>query len=274
MKRLLKADLYRVMKSRLSLIALILAVAFPVLVVLLYAGMGVITGLDEGLEETGALFNANSIIGSVYSLSNNIGLVVPAFAGILVCTDYTNGTLRNKVIAGNRRTEIYFSHLLVSILFSVAIITLYAAITTGLALLFFPFRWDSSQNLAQEILYFVAEGTMSFVFMAAFTTMLAMVTRSTAPTIIFTILFAIVLLSVSSVVMLTNYEKYKYAVYFIPTFGGNFFGMNDFSLLALLGQNVYASKKLIFSESMLSYAFFSAVHTVIGLLVFKKRDIR
>ena len=32
MSRLLKADLYRVLKSRLTLIALILALAFPVLI--------------------------------------------------------------------------------------------------------------------------------------------------------------------------------------------------------------------------------------------------
>ena len=273
MSRLLKADLYRVVKSRLSLIALILALAFPVLIVFMYVGMQAISGFDAelGIE---SLFNANTLIGSVYSLSNNIGLVIPTFAGILVCSDFSNGTLRNKVVAGNRRSAIYLSHLIVSILFSTVVITIYAAVTTGLTLLFFPFRTEGFDNLGREILFFVVNGTMAFVFMATFTTMLAMVTRSTAPTIIFTVVFTIALFAVNSVIMLIDYEKFRYAVYFIPTFGSNFFGMNSFSLLGLFGETPSVSKELIFSESMLSYLFFGTLHTVIGMIAFQKRDLK
>ena len=60
MKRLLKADFYHLRKSRLAFIALILALAFPVLVVLLYAGLNAIAGIDE--EIPGAtLFSANTV---------------------------------------------------------------------------------------------------------------------------------------------------------------------------------------------------------------------
>ena len=273
MSRLLKADIYRVLKSRLSLIALILAVAFPLLIVLLYAGMQALAGFEADAGED-LLFNANSIIGSVYSVTNNIGLVIPAFAGILACTDYTNGTLRNKVIAGNRRSAIYCSHLIVSILFSVVVITIYAAVTTGLTLLIFPFNRDPSQDLGREILYFVTYGTMTFVFMATVSTLLAMTTRNIAPTLIFTIVLAILLYALNSVVMFIDYERFKYAVYFIPTFGCNFFNLNAFNLFGILAQSVDASKELIYAEGMLSYLFFGAVNTAIGLAVFKKRDIK
>ncbi len=273
MSRLLKADLYRVLKSRLTLIALILALAFPVLTVLLYAGIRAIGGLGQN-DAAGALLGANSIIGSVYSLSNNVGLVIPVFAGILVCLDHSNGTLRNKVIAGNRRTEIYFSHLIVSILFSVALITIYAAVSAGLSLLFFPFSWDSSLDLGPEILYFVLNGTMAFVFIATVSTMFAMSLRSAAPAIIFTIITSFFLVAVNSVVMMIDYEEFKYAVYFIPTFAGNIFTLNDFSILGLLNQSADASRSLIFAEAMLSYLFFGVVNTLIGLTVFKNRDIK
>ena len=273
MKRLLKADLYRVLRSRLSLIALILAVAFPALIVFLYAGIGWIGGLAEDFPG-GSLFSANFVIGSTYSLSNNIGLVVPAFAGILVCMDHSNGTLRNKVIAGNRRSAIYLSHLIVSILFSVVVITIYAAVTAALALLFFPFNTDPSRNLGLEILYFVANGTMSFVFIATVSTLFAMTMRNVAPTIIFTIVFSMALTALNSVIMLVDYTPYKYLVYFIPMFGGNVFNLNGGGLFGLLIPTVDASRELVFAESMLSYLFFGAVHTVIGLILFQKRDIR
>ena len=273
MTGLLKADIYRVRKNRLTLVALILALGFPVLTVLLYAGIRLAAGGgdDPALD---MVLNANAIIGSVYSLTNNIGLAVPAFAGILVCTDYTNGTLRNKVIAGNRRWQIYLSHLTVAVLFSVAVITLYAAVTAGLALLFFPFAKDPSVDLGKEILRFAVNGTLSFVFMASFSTMLAMTLRSIAPTIIFTIVFAMLLLAVTSVIQLVDYERYRYAVYLIPTFAGNFSSLSELNLAGLLGRTASAPLDTIFAEGVLSYLFFSAVHTAIGMWVFTKRDVK
>ncbi|MBQ5992209.1 MAG: hypothetical protein IJL62_06655 [Clostridia bacterium] len=273
MKRLLKADIYRVLKSRLTLIALILVLAFPVLIVFLYVGIRAMSGLSSDMEGMDVLFNANSIIGSAYSLTNNIGLVLPAFAGILVCMDISNGTLRNKIIAGNRRAEIYLSHLIVSILFSVIMITIYAAMTAGLALLFFPFNTDPSMDLGREILYFIATGTMSFVFIATVSTLLAMTLRSVAPTIIFTIVLSIALMAINSVILLIDYQPYRYAVYLIPSFTGNFFNLNSFSLTGLITQGEETSRGLMFAEGMLSYLFFGIVNTVLGLLLFKKRDI-
>lgn len=275
MKRLLKADIYRVLKSRLTLIALILVLAFPVLIVLMYAGMRFVSSeLGDDLVETGILFNANTLIGAVYSLTNNIGFVLPAFTGILVCMDISNGTLRNKVIAGNRRSEIYLSHLIVSILFSVTMITIYAAMTAGLALLFFPFNRDPSLNLGLEILYFVAYGTMTFIFIATLSTLFALTLRSTAPTIIFTIVLSIALYTFSSILQLVNYQPYRHVVYFIPTFAGNFFNLGSgFSLADLLMQGEETSRGLMFFEGMLSYLFFGILNTALGMLIFKKRDI-
>lgn len=274
MNRLLKADLYRMCKSRLTMIALILASAFPVVVVLLYVGIRAMAGLEPDMIGSELLFNANTVIGSCYSLTNNIGMIVPAFAGVLVCADYTNGTLRNKVIAGNRRTEIYLSHLIVSILFSVAIITIYTVLTTALSLLLLPFSRDPSGNLFSEVFRFAAYGTMTFVFIATVSTLFAMTFRSIAPTIIFTIVPAILLLTANSVLLMIDYSAYKYLVYFIPTFGANFFNLNSAGLFDLMGGGVSGSDTLIFAEGMLSYLFFGALNTVLGILIFNKRDVK
>ncbi|MBQ9468106.1 MAG: ABC transporter permease [Clostridia bacterium] len=273
MIRLLKADLYRVLRSKLTLIALLLAVGFPILTVLLYSGLKLIGGIAED-PALGSLFSANTIIGTVYSLSNNVGLVVPAFAGILVCLDYSNGTLRNKVIAGNRRSQIYLSHLTVSILFSVVIISVYALLMAGLALIFFPFTVDPAVDLGLEIFWFIMNGTLTFAFMATVSTLFAMIFRSTAPTIIFTIVFSIALYALTSVLMAIDLGNFKYAAYFIPTFSGNFFSLSSFGALGMFGQTAEASKWLMFAEGTASFFFFGAVNTVIGLYFFKKRDIR
>ena len=272
MKRLLKADFYHLRKSRLTLIALILAVAFPVMIVLMYKGINLLSGIDE-VSEGGSLFSANTVIGSVFSLTNNLGLVLPVFAGIIVCLDLSNGTLRNKVIAGNRRSAIYLSHLLISMLFLVVVIAVYAIVTTALALLFFPFSRDAAMNLGLEIVYFLVYGLASFAFIATVTTMVALTFRSVAPTIIITIVFSIALYLLNTVLMLVDFGSFRYAVYFIPTFAANHLNLNG-GLLSILGPTGDASKELIFAEGMLSYLFFGSLHTLLGLLIFKKRDLR
>ncbi len=269
MKRLLKADFYHLRKSRLTLIALILAVAFPVLIVLLYAGLDALSGSGET-----QLFSANTVIGSAFSLTNNIGLILPVFAGIIVCLDCSNGTLRNKVIAGNRRSAIYLSHLLISMLFTVVVIAVYALVTVALALLFFPFYWNTALSLGLEILYFILYGLMSFVFIATVSTMFALIFRSTAPTIILTIVFTLVLFMVNSILMIVDYDSFKYVVYFIPTFGENIFNLNSLSMLSIIHGGEETSRALIFAEGMLSYVFFGTLHTLIGLFFFKKRDLK
>jgi ABC-type antimicrobial peptide transport system permease subunit len=81
-------------------------------------------------------------------------------------------------------------------------------------------------------------------------------------------------MAINPVVMLIDYEKFKYAVYFIPTFAGNIFNLNNFSIIGMLSQTADTSRGLIFAEAMLSYLFFGAVNTGIGLLVFGKRDVK
>ena len=272
MSRLLKADLYHLRKSRLTLIALILAAAFPVLIVLLYKGINLLSGFDE-ISGGASLFSANNVIGTVFSLTNNIGLVLPVFAGIIVCLDLSNGTLRNKVIAGNRRSAIYLSHLLISMLFLVVVIAVYAIVTTALALLFFPFSRDAAMNLGLEIVYFLVYGLASFAFIATVTTMVALTFRSVAPTIIITIVFSIVLYLLNTVLMMFDLGSFRYAVYFIPTYAGNIFNLNG-SLLGMFDPAADVSRDLIFAEGMLSYLFFGSLHTLLGLLIFKKRDLR
>jgi len=275
MSGLLKADFFRVMKSKLTLVLLILVAAFPVLITLMYLVMAWMMG-EGSIAEMMGYFSANTMISGAYSLTNNIGLVIPAFAGILICSDFSNGTLRNKVVTGSRRWEIYLSHLIVSVVFSVVMITLYTLITAGLSLLFFKFSAEGI-DMAEEVLYWSVTGTMGFVYMATVATFFAMVTRSTAPTIIFTLVLAILLLAVSTAVSLMDYTNFRHLVYMIPTFTYGSFTLNSVSLTditSMIGGVVEENRQLLFIEGVLSYVFFGALHTALGIILFSRKDIK
>ncbi|MBO4411439.1 MAG: hypothetical protein IKY02_00180 [Lachnospiraceae bacterium] len=273
MKELIKADLFRVWKSKLTLVTLILVLAFPVLMTLMYLGINAMAALDSE-PLFGDLVSANMLMSGVYSLTNNIGLVLPAFAGIFVCMDISHGTLRNKVIVGKSRVSIYLSHLIVSIIFNVAAITIYAAVTSGLALLFFRYNSSQGADAVKQILYWTINGTVSFVFVATISTFFGLVVRSIAPTIIFTIVLTMGLSMITSVVSLMDYEEYQYLVYLIPTFTSSSFSLNGMSLGSLFNPGFEAPIDIMFMEGLISYGFFGVLNTVLGILIFRKKDIK
>ncbi len=57
---------------------------------------------------------AESLGATMFDDSSNIMLFAAIFAGLFLGTDYSNGTIRNKMIVGHGRCSIYFSNLIVS----------------------------------------------------------------------------------------------------------------------------------------------------------------
>lgn len=280
MTALMKADLFRMTKSKLTFVALILALAFPVFNVLLILGMKAMTdALSAG--QTSGVFTANSIMSSAYTLSDNLGLVIPAFAGTFITLDLKGGVTRNKLIAGHSRTQVYLSHLFCSMIFSVVLITLYVAVTTILSILCLPFKTEA--DTWKAVLYWIANGTLSFIYAASIATLFALTTKNTALTLLLTIASVILLASVTSVIRITDYQDYRYAVYLIPTFTSGSFNLNgsgisaDMTLQGIMGMLFGAEEEkkiVLFLFGSGSFVFFTMLHTVIGILVFRKKDMK
>ena len=260
MLRLIKADLFKTIKSKLSLIVLIIAVVFPILIVFLYLGINAL--FEAGLEgDMGFdLFSAKTIMGSTYSLSNNVGIVLPIFAAILVGLDMSNGTLRNKIIAGHSREKVYFSHLIVSIIFNVVIITIYALVTVGFSLIFFKYGKEINKEEILNIIYFYILGTFTYIFVATLSTFLSLNLKSNALAIIIMVVINLLMAIVATLVNFLDYENYKYAIYLIPTFVLNQFAANIDLKMFICG--------------MVSYIGLGALNTVAGVLLFKYKDLK
>ena len=133
MSKLFAADMYKIIKSKLTLVLLIIAVGLPVLLVLtsfflqLFAASLTSDPTEEALVSS--LFDAKTLMASSFSMTNNLGLIIPIFSAIIVGADLSNGTLRNKIIAGHKRWHIYLSHLLTMIIYDVVAILIGFGIT-------------------------------------------------------------------------------------------------------------------------------------------------
>ena len=193
MGKLLKTDCYALFKNKLTYVLLGICVGMALLVVgTSFLSNTVLKSLleiedDALLLEAGLLRTGRTVMFGAFSLTNNMGLIIPIFAGIIIMSDLRSGTIRNKVIFGNNRLQIYFSHLIVSTLLCVgAILVTFVIQSIGAALLFqygAPFDADTVADFARCL----TVGLLTFVFVASLTTFLALATKSTPLTIILTL---------------------------------------------------------------------------------------
>ena len=156
MTGLLKSDIKRVLKDKLLIVMGILAVVFAAITPLLYALILSGTGYDESDMVLGALassFTAKSQFFSSFSLGNNLGLIVPVLLAIVLCKDFSFGTVRNKIIAGKSRISIFTSLFLTCSIVLVAVMLLHAFITLCVSLCFFDYQMTAFT--ASDFWYFV-----------------------------------------------------------------------------------------------------------------------
>lgn len=221
MKHLLKADFYRIKKSVLAKIALIIAVVYPLITSLLYLGIDAFMEFisKESGESFFPLFDAKTILQTTFSLSNDMGLVIPLFCAIFICNGISSGTLRNKIISGNSHKNVYLSHLLTSVIFNVIIITIYALFSLLFSTLFFGFSDEFSIDYLIDILEWLVSGVLTYVFISTVTTLIALVSRGIGGTIIFTLVSCTGIGFLSTLCQfIGSKEALKDIIYIMPTY--------------------------------------------------------
>jgi len=120
--RLLRADFYRLIRSKwlwLSVAAMLaLSVAF---VSMQYSGMDYVVALDR----------------VVFLPLSFYGVIAAAFISLFIGEDFNDGCIRNKVIAGKKRSAVFLSGLIVSCVSCVVIYLVMLAVTISLGLVLF-----------------------------------------------------------------------------------------------------------------------------------------
>ena len=263
MKRLLLTDLRSLLKSKLTLIGLILSVVLPLLVVLLFVGVRYIMAVDDPEMEgfIDLAVNAKSVMSTSFSLTSNIGIVLPVFSGIIVGMDLSAGTIRNKIIAGCSRTKVYASHLLVASIFNVGVIAIYSGSLAMFSLLMMPYGPEITQTELLSALYFYILGFLAFLFMASLSTFFALSFGSMPLTIILTIATGILLGIISSILGFLDYEAYKYWINLAPGFVSNLYSLSSIDLPSFL-------------EGAAVYVFLVGGLTAGGIAIFNSKDLK
>lgn len=144
MTNLLKADFKRIFKDKLFFVVCIIGLVFAVLTPFINFGMLELLS-SQGMQSeeieflTGGQITAKYIFFMAFSPANDFGLIMPILFAVILCKDFSQGTVRNKILSGKSRSQIFLSTYISTAIMFVALILIYAFMSLGVSLILFDY---------------------------------------------------------------------------------------------------------------------------------------
>lgn len=274
MTGLIKADFKKLFKSKTLLVCSLIALGISLLTVfVMHMALSVLgdkmqmakdmmsmAGGDESIDMSVALSQIpdNNIWSFVDMLfkDSNIGIFIAICVCVFVASEYSMGTLKNIVSRGFSRNQIYFSKLLVSVVCSVIITAVY--VTGGAIMSTFWANEEVKATVSQIILSIISYMLIIFA-MTSLYLMIAFIVAKSGLSIAVSIGAVVLISSIFEMLAMSIEHFENYSKYWLP------------NTLSIVSTSIKDGQWYV---PMLIAAGYFAVTTIIGLLVFKKRDIK
>lgn len=274
MNKLIRSDIRRVLKDKLFLVACIIGAAFAIIMPLLY--QLIFSGMEDFYDDMlSGLVSAKGQFFSAFSPGNNLGLIVPVLLAIVLCKDFSFGTVRNKIISGNTRSSIFLSMFTVCFLFLWGIILAYALATLGMCLLFFdyqaePFTFGDFLYLLESICF----ALLLYLFISAFISWLCASMKNVGLVIVVYVAVVMVLSIVAMILQISisvlEFDAGNETTVQVLTF---FLRINVFNSASYIGAGTsYAAKDVLYLT--LPPILGAGGLLSLGLLKFNRKDLK
>ncbi|MBO4703884.1 MAG: ABC transporter permease [Bacilli bacterium] len=196
MINLLKADFFRVLRTKIVYISLIIAVILPLFIAVVngLTAMATASLYSEGYEPSPA---GDTLLGNTFSPVMSFSYIFAVFPVIVIMMDFGNGTLRNKIIHGYTRQQIYAAHFIVSLIHITAI-TLIFVTTNVVSALVLGISEVPADLISAYLVYYLV-GFLGVVMVASLGCCMAL-SLGNAGAIVITILGTLVLTYLGSII--------------------------------------------------------------------------
>ncbi len=210
--------------------------------------------------------NGATVEHTPFLMSGFLPMLIGITAGLYISQDYTNNTIRNKIICGHSRISIYLSNFITSMLGTIIIYGLYVLITLGIGSIIAGVSSDF--DLERTIKGILLTYCILLTF-TSLTVMFCMITSGVSGTVISTLLY--IILGMSSLVFV-----------FIDsdTIREWFMNINPTYQIDNVQSYVYDSDLLPLEDDVhiswipISSLVVITLSTVLGISVFNKKDIK
>ena len=210
----------------------------------------------------------------------NFGIAIPVNLITFTCLEFTQGSIRNKIIAGHSKFKIYASLYLSGLVFTFLLLGTYILICTGLGTIFGGFNLEDmvytgllyGQVTVEHIVKMIVICIFTYVSIVSFTIFFATLFRSIGPTIpvvIVGLMMCYLFASVFSVVAVL-FEDSEVAL--------NLLRVID-PLYAISSSEASDTGTLVMSNAtfvcgIVNNLVYAALFFGFGSLIFSKRDVK
>ncbi|MBR2612945.1 MAG: hypothetical protein IKC72_07735 [Clostridia bacterium] len=268
MRNLYITDLKRILKDKLFLIAAILAGVFALINPLLNKILFSALELEDFLD---GMMNAKSMFFGAFLPGDNLGLVMPILISIIVCKDFSHGTVRNKIISGKSRGVIFLSHFLSSASVMCVLMLAHALLTLAFSLCFFPYQSEkfTMSDFGYLLLSLLFE-MIVYLAIAAIVTFIATLSKNMGICILLYLALSFGLSIIGSVFMTAGAFLDKSSSWFGIV---EFINALNFFTSSLIGSGVtYTAKDVLYI--LLSPILTIAGSLALGIHLFSRKDLK
>ena len=199
MLKLLHANFYRLKKNKVF-IGIIIITIIASFVIIFNTYQGNITNEKYNMQKTQ--------IDRTYTIYINvISFLIAVFVSIFVGSDYDNGTIRNKIIVGHSRKNIYLSNLIVSIIVGLVLEIIYLTIISIIGI---PLIGKIQMNIF-DFLYIILDMILLIIVFSSIFNFISMicsnVTLSTVGSLLLILIMYVFCMSISGIAYSTKELK-------------------------------------------------------------------
>lgn len=269
MNKLIKSSLYKLLRDWTFRITLIVGVALSVFMCLIYLGIDL---LDNNV---GMTCNGYYMYTSSLSPTQNFGLTVPINLIVFTIGEFTCGTIRNKIVAGNRKSLIYISLILTGIIFTISLMTIYFALSVGIATIIGGFA-GKGPKIDYALLYqYPIFALCTYIFIVTFAIFIASLIRSiggTMPIVIITIILLYFVAFIPSIGNMISSSAEKTTGMIIQSWTNPLFGFGSLGLAGLGVSSHFDTAGFI--ASIVTPLYWAVIFVILGIVTFNRRDVK
>jgi ABC-type transport system involved in multi-copper enzyme maturation permease subunit len=119
-----------------------------------------VSNLD--MESLGITYTGKSMLFQALSPMNNMGWLIPILLIFMMVRDYTYGTIRNKIIFGYSRTQIYLASYLTTLLCGLGIMLLNMLISVGMGSLMYGYGEEFDLKVLSDLILIIVLGLLIY----------------------------------------------------------------------------------------------------------------
>lgn len=206
--------------------------------------------------------------------TSNYGLAIPINLMTFVVMEFTHGTIRNKIIAGNSKFKVYLGLFIGGIIFSFFLIGVYSLICLGLGSIIGGFDFNGAMlagmsfglGTPEFFVKYLIVAIFVYIFIAAMSVFFATLFRNVGPALPCVLITIFALYFVSSFLAGIN-ETFEAVLRFVNP-------LHSLSYITTSSTGHFEMPTLAFVGAIVSNSVFVILFFTLGAVIFKKSDVK